>query len=351
MVNVGIVTLYKVRNYGACLQAYAMQQILRGHGHEVYFLKSYDNKFANELLHNDLGQVKPWYIPYLIAKEVKYRQFFKKFRELDMNQLRKLDCVLIGSDSVWKDRYGKMRTPSAFFGALEHNVISSYAPSVGGTYSISNYSAKQLEGLKKLKHITVRDEMSLKFIKEVTGHDASLVVDPTLLVDWKSILEHELIKNEQNYGRYILLYGGFDLKLINAIKQYAASHNLQIVNVGGFNWRFLNNPVVNPLEFVQLIQNSKIVLTSMFHGVMLSIALNKNFRYLALDPQRGTKISTIIEQLELNECIISKQDFIINPNIINLEILQKKTVELLNVRRRESISELNKCLLTMEDFK
>lgn len=347
--KIGIVTLCRVRNYGACLQAYAMKHVLQMQGHEVYFLKAYDKEFAKELLHNDLGKIRPWHIPYLLSKEVKYRKFFKNFTELGMDQLKELDCVLIGSDSVWIYKYRNMRTPSTFFGLFDHGNISAYAPSVGGTYDISNYSERQLAGLKKLKHITVRDEMTVKFVREVLGVDASLVVDPTLLIDWGSVLDSELGKFKQRYGNYILLYGGFDSEVIHSIKEYAVARNLQIVNVGGFNWRVKNNPVVNPLEFVDLIRDSAFVLTSMFHGVMLSIALNKKFRYIAIDPQRGIKISTIIDQLNLKECIVDRQSFLNNPTIIDLEISEKRTRELLCSRRKESLMELDKCLYEMEE--
>lgn len=347
--KIGIVTLCRVRNYGACLQAYAMKHVLQGQEHEVYFLEAYNKAFAKELLHNDLGRIRPWYIPYLLVKEAKYRKFFNNFSNLGMDRLDELDCVLIGSDSVWDYRYGNMRTPRTFFGDFNHKAISSYAPSVGGTYNMSNYSEEQLAGMKKLKHITVRDEMTVKFVREVSGVEARLVVDPTLLIDWESILDRELGKSKQNYGEYILLYGGFDLELIHSIKKYAVDHDLQIVNVGGFNWRFRYNPVANPLEFANLIRHSAIVLTSMFHGVMLSIALDKKFRYIAIDPQRGIKISTIIAQLRLTECIVDRQSFVENPNIIDLEISEKGTRELLCSRRKESLIELDRCLYATED--
>ena len=77
--KIGIVTLCRVRNYGACLQAYAMKQILESKGHEVRFVEAYDSEFARELLHNDLGKIRLWYIPYLTHKEIKYRIFFNNW--------------------------------------------------------------------------------------------------------------------------------------------------------------------------------------------------------------------------------------------------------------------------------
>lgn len=347
--KIGIVTLCRVRNYGACLQAYAMKNVLQQQGHEVWFLKAYDSEFAKELLHNDFGKVRLWHIPHLISREIKYRKFFKNFPELTMKRLEELDCVLIGSDSVWIHKYGNLRTPSTFFGMFNHNNISAYAPSVGGTYDLRNYSKDQLLGLKNLKHIAVRDEMTEKFVREAAGVDSSIVVDPTLLINWEKILDSKRNKNKQRYSNYILLYGGFDSEVIHSIKKYATSHNLQIVNVGGFNWRVRNNPAADPLEFANLVRYSTLVLTCMFHGVMLSIAMDKNFRYIAIDPQRGVKIATIIAQLNLKERILDRQDFVNNPDIIDFDVVEQSRRELFEICRNKSLKELDKCLYGLED--
>lgn len=341
--KIGIVTLCRVRNYGACLQAYAMKHVLESKGHEVFFIEAYDADFAKKLLHNDLGRIRPWYIPYLIHKEIKYRRFFNNFLKISLERIDELDCVLLGSDSIWVENYGSLSTPSTFFGELNHGNISSYAPSVGGAYDMSKYTKEQIDGLRNLKHITVRDETTVRFVKEAIGVNAELVVDPTLLIDWELVLNISVKNRSTKYGEYILLYGGFDLELIQAVKRYAKTNGLQIVNVGGFNWRFKNNPVVDPLEFADMIRHAKIVLTSMFHGVMMSIALNKEFRYIALDPQRGIKIATIMKQLKLERCIVSREDFLSDPDsYCMLDI--KIDPQLLKIRTSQSAEALDMCI-------
>lgn len=341
--KIGIVTLCRVRNYGACLQAYAMKQILESKGHEVRFVEAYDSEFARELLHNDLGKIRLWYIPYLTHKEIKYRIFFNNFPKLCLNRIDELECILLGSDSIWDENYGKLTTPSTFFGKLDHSNISSYAPSVGGAYDMSKYTEAQIEGLKNIKHITVRDETTARFVEEAIGGKAEIVVDPTLLINWKPILDVSVKNRSAKYGDYLLLYGGFDLEMIHAVKEYAAWSCLQVVNIGGFNWRFKNNPVVDPLEFADMIRHAKFVLTSMFHGVMMSIALDKDFRYIAIDSQRSIKIATTLKQLDLEECIVSKDDFLANP-VESCRYDIKKEYQIKKNRVRESIEELGKCI-------
>ena len=98
--NIGVLTLYKVRNLGACLQATAMKLLIEGYGHHVYFLKGYDSDFARQLFKNDTGGIRPWNIPFLIQKEIKFRKCFKTFSETELYESEKMNGVIIGSDSL-----------------------------------------------------------------------------------------------------------------------------------------------------------------------------------------------------------------------------------------------------------
>lgn len=341
MMNIGILTLYKVRNLGACLQATAMKSIIESYGHRVSFLDGYDSEFAKQLFKNDMGRMKLWTLPFRIKKENKFRKYFKTFPEAGLCESEKMDGVIIGSDSLWIADYGKDPMPAAFFGNVNCDVVCSYAPSVGGKYDLSKYTSDQLGALDKIKYITVRDSVSREFVREVTGKDCSIVIDPTLLCNWNDCLKN--IGEKPNKNDYVLTYGGFDKKTANAINQFARRENIKVINVGTFNRWFKRNIAVSPDEFIRYIAGARYVITSMFHGVMLSVALCKEFQYISVDPNRDIKISTLIDSLDLRTVMLKKQD-IRAENLFTKEIDFSQVSARLDILRRDSTNELNNIL-------
>ncbi len=344
--NIGILTLYKVRNLGACLQATAMKSVIESYGHHVCFLDGYDSEFAKQLFINDMGRMKLWTLPFRILKENKFRKYFKTFPEAELCESEKMDGVIIGSDSLWIADYGKDPMPTAFFGDVNCDVVCSYAPSVGGRYDLSKYTSGQLGALKKIKYITVRDSASREFVREVTGKDCPVVIDPTLLYDWNDYLSN--IGKETNKNGYVLTYGGFDKKTADAINQFARRENIKVINVGTFNRWFKRNIAVSPDEFIKYIDGARYVITSMFHGVMLSVALGKEFRYISVDPNRDIKVSALINSLDLHTVMLKKQDVHAETLFVS-EIDFSQVNTCLNNLRSKSLKELNKILFLINE--
>ena len=308
MGKIGILTLYHVRNIGACFQAYAMGKVLKGMKHEPFFIRGYNNKFAYSLLKGDTGAIRPWTIPFIIKREIKFQKFFKLFDEIGLDDAGGCESIIVGSDSVWISRYGKMLMPTCYFGNCDNKNIIAYAPSTGGRYDLSTYSGNQLDYLAQFKSVGVRDTITQSFYYDVTGENCSLVCDPTLLVDWNNefLGEYEAPLPQKEY---ILVYGGFSPELTNRINEYAQSHDLEVINIGIFNRRFKKSIPVGPIEFLFYLRNAKYVITSMFHGVMMSLSLSKEFRYIDMDPNRTMKLKTTLEQLDICNVIVDKKLF------------------------------------------
>lgn len=351
--DVGILTLYKVRNIGAGLQAVAMKSILEGKGHRVFFIDGYDSAFAKQLFRNDMGKIRPWNALFWLQKDYKFRSFFPVFPEVSLQDTKGLDGVIIGSDSVWVADYGKDPMPTAYFGDIPCATVCSYAPSVGGKYDLKKYTNQQLTSLKRLNYITVRDASSRKFVQEVLGQSCSVVLDPTLLCDWTAYLQKldkagESKAHLRNRGDYLLVYGGFNRQAAAAIHEIGRKERLKVVNIGTFNRWFRTNVAVSPNDFLQYIKHAKYVITSMFHGVMLSVALGKEFRYISVDPNRYVKVSTLMDSLDLRAVMLKKQE-------IRAETLFAEKIDFnqVNARlddlRKFSGKELDKMLLMMSE--
>ncbi len=346
MEKIGILTLYHVRNLGACLQAYAMKEIIKSLNKDPVFLKGYDLDFSWRLLKGDIGSFRIKNLIFQIFKEYKFRRFFNQFNELPIKDSMKCQAIIIGSDSVWKAKYDDMYMPSCFFGDIDHSNISAYAPSTGGSYAESDYNTIQLKVLNKLNIVGVRDENTSLFYQQITGRTASIVADPTLLYDWNKFIENikkistpkSILKDD-----YILVYGGFSPEVSFAIRKLGEKKGLKILNVGIFNKCFKNTKAVSPEEFLYYVKHAKFVITSMFHGVMISISLSKEFRYISMDKNRDIKLSTTLKKLGLSNFLIDRNTFISNPRIEE-QIDYDDVKKCLDLFRKESLYILKEAL-------
>lgn len=299
--RIGIITLVHVRNIGAVLQAYAMQKKITDLGCEVHFLKGYDFRSTLSFFKGDMGRVRPWNIKFLIDKNRKFTKSFGKFTEKNLSEvnLSDYDAIILGSDSIWIPNNGNQKMDTSFFGDLNNCSVSSYAASSGGNDNINLYSENQLTALNNLGIITVRDVYAQNLVRKATGRDAHLVLDPTLLIDWIPVIKKETSYMTPVKDPYLLVYGGVSKEIAVLLKRFAEEKKLKLVNIGTYNRHFGINIAVSPFEYLYYIYHAAYIATSMFHGVMLSLALHKSFRYISMDLSRDKKIATSMETLGL----------------------------------------------------
>lgn len=301
MKSVGILTLYRVRNLGACLQAMATKRVIEEQGNEAIFIRAYGIKMSWNLFRGDMGKIRPWNIPFLIEKDLKFRSFFKQYKEITLDKINDVDGVVVGSDSIWISGYGNCTIPDCFFGNVNCDNIRAYAPSVGGSYDLRNYKKINLSYLDRIKTITVRDELTKKFVQDCTGQCAKIVLDPTLLVNWNDIAKKHTPKERK---KYIAIYGPVPLDILSEIKRFSLEKECKLINLGAFNRRLRDNRAVDPYEFIGYISGAEYVFTSMFHGVLICLSLNKEFKYMPIMKNRTEKLQSVFKKMELGEDII-----------------------------------------------
>ena len=170
MKKIGICTLYFGNNFGAILQAFALQEVLKEMGHEVEFIKVKDIQINMNQPNADLFE--------------KSREYINLNTKIFDNVKDKYDAIIIGSDEMWNINNNTFEHFEEYFGKkLNVEKIVSYAPSANGV------TAEQLKAFygddvkfKEFAHISARDEGTQKLVKDISGRDAELVLDPTLLL-------------------------------------------------------------------------------------------------------------------------------------------------------------------------
>ena len=198
-----------------------------------------------------------------------------------------------------------------------------------------NHYFTHKNGLKGFNKLSCREKSGCDLIKNLTGQDVKLVLDPTLLLnadDWRKISrkpDYELPK------RYAVIYSYELPKEYRAIiNNIAAAKNLEIINV--FDSDDKLHYLTGPQEFLYLVDHAEFIFTGSFHGTAFSINFEKKFISFG---ESNSRIESILSQLNLmNRLYKNGHEFPsgeINYNEVN---------EKLNILRESSLKYLRDCL-------
>ena len=351
MKKIGIFT-YMQTNYGAVLQAFALQHFLQIQGYDAEIVdfttkehlvdhkvfKKYPTKWWKSFLLNGLSLV--WYLP-LRRREKRNLQFKKDYyhftrRYSDQEELLKdppqKDVYISGSDQVFNLNSPYYQVYYLNFDKKGAKKIA-YAPSFG----ISAFSEKMEATIRPLLNdfdaLSCRETQGAEFISRIVGQVVPTVVDPVLLLsreEWSSVAKH-------NNDEYILVYdlnGGDNLICIaNSIKQQMGMPVYCIT--GNYLKRYKVDRVIldaGPAEFVGFFENASYVVTDSFHGTSFSIIFGKPFlTYIAVKETSG-RITSLLERVGLSNRIINnisefeeKKIVMRDGTIVNLDELTRES--------------------------
>lgn len=375
MKKVWVMTRRAGFNFGSSLQAYAVAYVVDKLGFENQIIDFDEYRFRGKvrLFIFDCMYFILNLIPCLsrricdgfyqmvtdsYAQRRKFKRFEKEFfnltdcryKTVDQLALASGDCdaLICGSDQIWSPVHFN---PLMFlcFSNKSHTRTIAYAPSFG--VSMINYHRDEMAALiNRIDCLSIRERQGAVLIKELTGREAFVALDPTLLLDRS---EWERIVCKMEIGQpYILCYflqtddipydfikalkdkTGF--KIINLLTNYSRVILPDAVNIG----------TVSPDEFLGLVSEASYVCTNSFHGTIFSIQFAREFfvfeRFGSNSKiNQNSRIDTLLSIVDLRMRLISihEQEVPELPEIDYSEVSNK-----LSASRRESISFLKQSL-------
>lgn len=336
--KVGIVTITVGINYGNRLQNYALQKVLNNLGIDV-------TTFENIYQENTLGKrIKRYRV--LKKKNKIFRLKLKKFKVFDekyikfgetiksysipKNLANKYDYFICGSDQIWNPYFdGNTGTNFATFAPKQKRVA--YAPSFGVETIPQIKREEYKEYLEGMNNLSCREIQGVKLIKDLTGMDAKLVLDPTLLLDkneWKKIAKYTKYTPKKDY---IVTYflGKVEKEYEEYIKSIAVKNGLEIFNI--MDMTNMDSFSTDSSEFIYLIKNARLVCTDSFHGTVFSIIFNKPyvlFERKSNMQNMNSRFESLKEMIGLPERnytnLEEKDIFNLKYDVINKNIEKKK---------------------------
>lgn len=356
--TIGIVTIEDYRNYGNRLQNYALTKLLESenftviNGIRVMTKRDYISdtkgilkKAVKKLipfifLKNRIAPIKTQPTELLKKKEEKFRSFVNGYTKpvqpiitsnyrQAMKALKQynIDYFVAGSDQIWNPLFEGNNYDFLTF--APKNMRLSFAASIGEENIPSDMVERYTKNLQGMKYLSVREQRAVEIIKELTGRDADLTLDPTLLLESEKWLE-AVKKPEFHLEKpYICTY--FLGETPEAVNLFAKGKGMPVYPMNAKEFPDLYT--LDPAEFLYLIQNADYVLTDSFHAVAFSIKFHKEF-YVFKRKQKGmegmfSRIETITKRFDLenriqNRDCIDEQPIVAHWNVIDEALLSEK---------------------------
>lgn len=359
MKKAGIITIHKINNYGSVLQAYALQSACEELGYEAEII---DYCFPNDFhTHNryatptDSQPSEPTWIKALFGFALKrqhsgIKAFVTRNLQLSDKQYHSpeelkrnapcYDVYITGSDQLWNPRHCNGDPAFMLHFAPDNTIKISYAASIG-TNEISNeLQPLYKELLGRYSNIAVREQSGVGIIKNLIGKDATVVLDPTLLLNfekWNDIAIGKRLFERKYILCYYLNYSFNAFPYVDELAmEMQKQSGYEIVRVARPPHHIGESHThykvgASPEEFLALIRDSEMVLTTSFHGTAFAVNYGKPVLTVVKDRNASdSRQVSLMQALGLESQVITIQDPLPNASqaYYDIESEQRRLAEL-----------------------
>lgn len=333
-------------NFGAILQAYALQEYLKSLNNDVEIvnlctptqLKNLKVLSKKPTGRNPFRRLKYWLNSILYYRQynqmVERTQDFRKHHlQLSrlyssaseiLSNLPAADIYLTGSDQVFNP---KSQRYQLFYLGFDKGMAKkiAYAPSFGISKFTDDMTERISSFVKDFDSLSCREKVGADYLSTIYGKPVPTVVDPVFLHDnefWSKVSKKPTVK-----GGYIFYYdlhsSNLGLKLAKRIKKETSLPIVRISRVRSFS-NGVDEQIRNagPAEFLGLIENASYVVSDSFHATAFSIIFRKNFFAVNGRPEAFSRIDNLMNAMKLQGRIIDDRtlcDFNISNYSENLE--------------------------------
>lgn len=315
--KIGIMTFHRSYNYGSALQAYALNAFLRNMGYDAFTID-----FWTERQRNLYSIYKPFkglmsvagnaqamlYYRKLKKCKRRFETFLKEYLPMtektytERDQLRRLesvyDAIICGSDQIWNPNCTDFDDAYLLSFVANKAKCMSYAPSIAVLSLPEDRARAYRNELNGYAAISCRERHGAEMLKQMTGRDIPVVLDPVFLLEkekWDEIAQPVRKKP------YILCYFLSDIDGMRAFaRRLHRETNLPLVIVHKSlrDMLYLNHKEYSagPREFLGLIRDAEYICTNSYHAVAFSLMCKKNF-WAFVDTKSPTSSKSRIENI------------------------------------------------------
>lgn len=344
MKKIGIFTFHRAKNYGAVLQAYALQHFVRNLGYQCnivdYTTNECDLKF--DIKKKSIKE-KFLYPKYNQERDTKFKNFVDEYLTLSKQRshrkneveeiVKQYDICIAGSDQIWNPEFLRQNiTTEVYFLHLD-NITKriAYAPSIGDTSATQLKKYKNI--IERFDYIWMREQTVASNMQTFIEKEVGYIPDPVFLLtkeQW-SLLAHKQYKKDPYIFFYIVRQDNVSISMAKAI---AKKLKMKLVIVS-YHERYWGKDIINccnagPIDFLNIIKNASLVLTTSFHATAFSIILEKPF-YCVIQKEQDYRLSDLMKLFEINDRILSN-----NKDIEKIDLVDMNYSKIKKIYQREN---------------
>ena len=324
MKKIGIVTFHRAVNYGAMLQALALQRAIKDMGEDSELIDYVDELYEHYKISYKTSNPIKSMAKYLLSGKVRLKN--KRFNDFieqnadisariynreSINNIPEEDYKFFftGSDQVFNPRIVNFDANYLLGFVKDKNKCCSYAASIGLSELDRDEGQWLYQHIKDFKQILIREKTGQEVIRKIGINDSQLVCDPTFLLDeatWSS-MENKIDMPEH----YILSYGFKNNTAIQeCIELLKKKTGLPILHISdGLKNNKAGYQIVRgagPAEWLYLIDNADYIVTNSFHGMIFSFIFKR--QVFVADSKDGTfsRMKDFLVEMDCKDRIIGE---------------------------------------------
>ena len=361
-------------NYGGLLQAYALQQILKGMGHDVVtdrlgvvrklplwnralrflyhavqfcILKNYRYLFVSFDKESKAKRSISINTDRFVNTHIDTIDLLTRSNESVIDAVRQFDAIVVGSDQVWRATMSDIPTYFLSFTKAINVKRIAYAASFG-TDDLNEYSKMDMkiasESIKLFDAVSVREKSGVHLCRDYFKMDAVHVLDPTMLLskdDYLKLIEEEDKPCSENI---LLTYVLDRTQEKNDIIQ-RVGEALHLTSCENGAVKYFSNVVESNVSeciypsvsrWVAGFRDAQFVVTDSFHGTVFSIIFNKPFVAILNSKRGSSRFISLLSVLGLENRLISTTNDLLEEHLKPIDYTEVNKI--LNDWRYLSIS-------------
>ncbi len=363
--KIALLSFHNTANYGAAMQAYALQSFLEKMGFDCEYLdyvnhtrkveySMHDHIMQNIKCGNVSAAVKYMIgTPFMELRKKRFGKFYKQYLKVSAHTYTNAeeaakteslyDKFIVGSDQVWcaENNGGDIAFLLSFIKDGSKKI--SYSSSFGRNEIPELLKDEYARCLKDFAYLSTRERFGCDMINRMTGKDAKLVLDPVFLLsaeDWSKLIPSK--KSES----FVFSYTNTASQLPSFLKQIKYPlEGKRIYKLSSHTSPsdFINKHIkvmytMSPQSFLQSVRDAEFVVTASYHCLAFSIIFHKAFAVmLSGNGEKTGRLSTLLDYFGLSDRVVTKDT--------TLEVLQKPidwgvVDDILIKKRKESVDYL-----------
>lgn len=335
--KIGLLTFHRAHNFGAVLQCYALQEVIKNLGFDVDvidyrepYTENYYRIFRLDIFSSIPSLKGKLYYVILswnrLKRTIRYKLFGWKYLNISPKWTGKTmsdyDFYIIGSDQVWsQDCLGDCFN-DIYLGKFQRkngSKIIGYAISSNIRSIDTLNNNKQLSlACERFAAISFRESSVINRLKELTGVNYTQCIDPTLLTNmsmWENIIDKRWSKK-----RYVVLYrlrdaNRPDMSVLFKARKIATELGVSLVEISS------NSHSV--VDFVSAVANAEYVVTTSFHATVFSLIFHKQFASYLLHDGNDGRYEDLLRKVGAEECIYEIDEYPRPEVLLDWKIIEK----------------------------